>query len=773
MKFSVLKLFGFLLLPIMLLSQSGKKFDMDHLFAERAEVYFTLDFESKKNLSILNQLIYIDRIHEQSLFGYANRGQFENLLQYGYQPVLLTPPSMQGEQAEMIDVHQLGQRNNWDAYPTYEAYVAIMTQFADDYPELCTLHTIATLPSGRKIMAVNIRSTADETIPKPEVYYSATMHGDELAGYVLSLHLIDYLLSNYEEVERVTYLVDELDIWINPLANPDGTYAAGNHTIWGATRGNANGIDLNRNFPDPRVGENPDGNAYQPETVAFMAFEANRNFVLSANMHGGAEVANYPWDTWFKRTADDAWWIYVTREYADTAQYYSPSGYFTDLNNGITNGYDWYSITGGRQDYMNYFRYCREFTLELSSSKTIPESQLLPHWEWNYRSLLNYLEQGLFGIRGVVTNGETGIPLKSKLSIASHDQDNSHVYSHLPSGGYNRLLKAGTYDLTFSALGYHSRTYEGITVSDRETTMLDVELFTASLIADFTADQTEITPGETIQFTDTSYGEDIISWEWFFEGGEPENSTEQNPVVTYHQTGSYDVSLMVTNANNEGDMILRIDFIQVAANYNMQNGSFYTCEGLFFDSGGESGHYQNNEDYTLTFFPGEDDHFMKISFLEFEVEPHANCDYDRLMIYDGSDIHAELIGVFCGTNSPGVVMATNPEGALTFRFTSDGSVTASGWKATVECTTSVGLLTNEKNKVLLAPNPAQNGIFTVKSKEPIHKISIMDSRGILRAQFAGNKRKAQVIQAGRLSRGVYVVGVETSSATYYQKLLVD
>ena len=36
----------------------------------------------------------------------------------------------------------------------------------------------------------------------------------------------------------------------------------------------------------------------------------------------------------------------------------SSAGYFNDLNNGVTNGWDWYEVNGGRQDFMNYFRFC-------------------------------------------------------------------------------------------------------------------------------------------------------------------------------------------------------------------------------------------------------------------------------------------------------------------------------------------------------------------------------------------------------------------------------
>ncbi len=187
------------------------------------------------------------------------------------------------------------------------------------------------------------------------------MHGDETTGYILLLRLIDHLLSNYGADTELTSLINNTEIWINPLANPDGTYASGNHTVFGATRGNANLVNLNRNYPDPEDGQHPDGNTWQVETLAFMDLAEEQNFALAANTHGGAEVVNYPWDTWSRLAADDDWWQMVAHEYADTAQYYSPSGYFNGFNDGITNGYAWYSISGGRQDYMNYFHHCREW----------------------------------------------------------------------------------------------------------------------------------------------------------------------------------------------------------------------------------------------------------------------------------------------------------------------------------------------------------------------------------------------------------------------------
>jgi glycosidase len=69
-------------------------------------------------------------------------------------------------------------------------------------------------------------------------------------------------------------------------------------------------------------------------------------------------------------------------------------------------------------------------------------------------------------------------------------------------------------------------------------------------------------PGEVIQFTDLSNGSPI-SWEWGFSGGTPTSSTEQNPVISYANEGSYDVSLTIENAEGETSSKVFENFITI------------------------------------------------------------------------------------------------------------------------------------------------------------------------------------------------------------------
>ncbi len=446
---------------------------------ERGEVYFSFELLSGidfvEQLETISKIISIDNVKDEEVHAYANAKEYEQFALLDYSIIVLTPPSMLLSPEELDGI---GTKANWDFYPTYQEYLNIMNQFAEDYPTMCEVVSIGTSEEGRELLFIHINNDLSEEQEEPEFMYTSSMHGDEITGYVIMLRLIEHLLENYGTDSQITNLVNSIDIWINPLANPDGTYAGGENSVFGATRRNANFIDLNRNYPDPdpNDGDHPDGNAYQAETVAFMDFAESHHFTMSANIHGGIEVANYPWDTFWWLAADDAWWIYVTRQYADMAQANSPSGYFDDLDNGITNGYEWYPIAGGRQDYMNFENYCREFTLEISNVKLPPPSELPNFWDYNYVSLLNYMEQSLFGIRGLITDEETGLAVVAEVFIQNHDEDNSQVFSSLPIGNYHRHIYEGTYSATYRAEGYISQEVSNIIVSNENTTFVNVQL---------------------------------------------------------------------------------------------------------------------------------------------------------------------------------------------------------------------------------------------------------------------------------------------------------
>lgn len=363
----------------------------------------------------------------------------------------------------------------FDYYPTYEAYEELMYNFETQYPDICKIINIKTLSSGRKLLVAQIGDNIDSQELEPNFLYTSSMHGDELAGFPTMLMLIDYLLCSYGHDDRLTELVDNVTIYINPLANPNGTYTNDNSTVVGARRENGSFVDLNRNYPDPAYGENPDNRSYQEETLAFIDFSQEIDIHLSCNLHGGAEVCNYPWDAFSHRHADDAWWEKVCRNYADTVQSYSPDGYLEQLDNGITFGFDWYEAHGSRQDHMTYYDRGREFTLEMSNQKLLDTDKLPDMWDYHKDALINYLEESMYGIKGEIVDCITGLPIEAEIVISNHDIDNSSVFSNSLTGYYFRYLDEGFYDISFMAEGYDTLTYN-YNIIDKSSLIENIEL---------------------------------------------------------------------------------------------------------------------------------------------------------------------------------------------------------------------------------------------------------------------------------------------------------
>ncbi|MBO7083269.1 MAG: T9SS type A sorting domain-containing protein [Bacteroidales bacterium] len=650
--------------------------ELNQLMQQRNEFYFSFELSGNDDLATIARTISVDRVDGNTVIAYANNNEFSQFQKLGYQVTLMTPPSMLFE-AEMWDGNNRA-AYDWDQYPTYEAYENMMYQFGTDHPDKCEIIELGTLPSNRKILIAHINN-GDGT-GKPKFLYTSTIHGDETTGWMLMLRFIDYLLEN-PTLPECANVLNNVDLYIGPNTNPDGTYHGGNNTVNGATRYNANGIDMNRNYADPHGSLHPDGEAYAQETEWFMQFAQENNFVMGANYHGGAEVMNYPWDNTYTLHADDQWYQLISHEYADLTHQVS-SSYMTDYNNGVTNGAQWYMIGGGRQDYMNGYAQCRELTIECSNTKCPNGSQMPTFWNYNKNSIFAFVNQCLNGIHGTVVDAESKAPIGgATVTLVGHDDQYSTVSTQLPGGDFHRPVKAGTYNVRITKNGYEA--YETqVTVADGAAITINAELVALEgIVADFTADVTAVAVGGSVHFTDNSWGAQLTNWNWEFEGGTPATSTAQNPTVTYNQAGNFGVRLTVINADGESDTKYMPNYISASEAYNMQSGTITTCDAMFYDDGGPSNNYGNNKDLTLTFLPATEGGFIEVTFQTFDTESN----YDFLYIYDGTSTSAPQIGQYDGGNSPGTVTATNAQGALTFRFTSDSSVNREGWSAHVSC----------------------------------------------------------------------------------------
>lgn len=103
----------------------------------------------------------------------------------------------------------------------------------------------------------------------------------------------------------------------------------------------------------------------------------------------------------------------------------------------------------------------------------------------------------------------------------------------------------------------------------------------------------------------------------------------------------------------------------------------YTTDNAVLYDDGYTGDYTNNGLGALTIYPVFGNLNATVGF--FDVEFNSSCGWDVFEVYDGDDF-STLIGSYCGTTIPPYFESSHPTGALTFFWSSDGSVTYPGFE---------------------------------------------------------------------------------------------
>lgn len=366
-----------------------------------------------------------------------------------------------------------------------------MTDYLQDlhrqYPKITNLYSIGKSVQGRKLWVIEISDNPGKHEPgEPEFKYVANMHGNEVVGRELLLHLAKALCRNYGRNANLTKMIDNTRIHLLPSMNPDGyelAFEGNNRKDWIIGRSNANNVDLNRNFPD-QFFKSVTGPP-QPETLAVMKWINEVPFVLSANLHGGSLVANYPFDDSptggreYSKSPDDD----VFKELAKTYSMSHPTMHLKNppwpcpevppdhFEDGVTNGAAWYSVSGGMQDYNYIHSNCFEVTVEQGCKKFPEESELPKDWEENKRALIAYMDQVHKGVKGFVKDSE-GSPIPG--AAIRVDDRRKEIFT-AKDGDYWRLLLPGGYKVTAIAPGYEPVTKE-ITVNDGDAKELNFVL---------------------------------------------------------------------------------------------------------------------------------------------------------------------------------------------------------------------------------------------------------------------------------------------------------
>lgn len=316
-------------------------------------------------------------------------------------------------------------------YPTHAKITAFLKSIEKNYPNIAKLESIGKSVDGKDLWVLKISDNVNVDEVEPEFKYISSMHGDEITGREMMQFLIKDIVEGYGKDKRITDLVNNTELYIMPSMNPDGSKKK--------QRANANGYDLNRNFPN-WDDEKSTTATRQPETIAVMDYQASRQFSLSANFHGGAVCVNYPWDSTKVRHPFDSLLQDLSLRYSAENR---PMFTSREFNKGITNGADWYVVRGGMQDWSYVFHNDLQVTVELSDRKWPSYSKIPSYYQDNKESMLVYAEAIHQGAGFKSSLGRTGTVKIKKLLNGRKQDMGSYGFR---GGEFFKVLDEGQYE---------------------------------------------------------------------------------------------------------------------------------------------------------------------------------------------------------------------------------------------------------------------------------------------------------------------------------------
>ncbi|CAF4473743.1 unnamed protein product, partial [Rotaria sp. Silwood2] len=387
-------------------------------------------------------------------------------------------------------------------YHHYAELNQLLNTWASNYTKLAQLFSIGQSNGDKELFVMRLTSpintdNEDEhdefQLLKPKFKWIANMHGDETVGREMMIALIYYLLLNSKSDSRINRLLSTTNIYIMPTMNPDGfekSIEGSCETKTLETRGNLLSVDLNRDFPSQyeplkRMDNGTSGDLFygrQRETIAVMKWILKENFVLSANLHGGAVVASYPYDETIHHTdntygqsPDDSLFRFIARTYANKHLTMTKGqGCASEFPEGITNGAKWYDVAGGMQDFNYLHSNTFEITIELSCCKypSSNDSNLEKEWDNNKEALITYMELSHLGIKGFIRDAQTRTAISGALIQV---EGILHPVRSVRSGAYWRLLLPGLHNITVTASGYLPQTTYNVNVTNEKTSALRLD----------------------------------------------------------------------------------------------------------------------------------------------------------------------------------------------------------------------------------------------------------------------------------------------------------
>ena len=201
---------------------------------------------------------------------------------------------------------------NYKSNISNEIFLKAISQ---EYKHIVTYHNLGETHLKNKIPAINITNNNNKN--KLTVLFNCAHHADELISTEHCYDIIHDILNNENEYKEI---LNNIDIWVVPIVNPDGSYFFWNKSIlmgrkngWLHSEADENnisrGADLNRNYSFKWNSGHPtasSANRYhsfyrgtkpfsEPESLAMSILAEQKRFLFSISFHSHASRILFPY----------------------------------------------------------------------------------------------------------------------------------------------------------------------------------------------------------------------------------------------------------------------------------------------------------------------------------------------------------------------------------------------------------------------------------------------------------------------------------------------
>ena len=244
-------------------------------------------------------------------------------------------------------------------FHTFSENVAFMDSLRLQYPHVISAKwSIGTTYQGRDLWAYRLSDNPDVDETEPEVLIDGAHHAREIMAAEFPIMFAKYLCENYDTDPAIKWLVDNRELYLIPVVNPDGfvyneTTNPTGGGMWRKNRspqsGGQFGVDLNRNYPKnwgyDDIGSSPYSSdityrgpsaASELETQAMINFVNGRQIITHDSVHTYSGLTLYPWGYADTPTSIDAAFQYLAQKMTaqNNYEYGRPGAILYEVNGG-------------------------------------------------------------------------------------------------------------------------------------------------------------------------------------------------------------------------------------------------------------------------------------------------------------------------------------------------------------------------------------------------------------------------------------------------------